>query len=628
MSEAGRWEFPLRDLSRRTFQTVLTIASLATCVSVTVFLLLFGENLGVEVTSLAAGGLTVGFSGVFSRFILMIVLFNSVTGFLVAYFLITVTTSERIRDVGIMKAVGCLTDLVFNYFATELFVIVFTSCLIGTVGGILMNYVSVGLMNLLGFGISAKPLNLLLVVLVFFSFAFIFYIVGLRRIVKASGIEPARALSPLTVWKTTHQSALRFPVSFGKSFVAKMASRVLGRRRSATLQYVACLSVVMALTTLAVVGGIVADETTQSYVQRAVGRDVILVAEPEMAEHYENLLLNFAGPGQTEEIDYLEERYSIPSSAVSKISNIDGVVKVDPCLVLEADVQEYPFIYADSDEPGQYAVIGDYRTGRALIVGVHAENLVNDWLILGESLTETDPDSTLVGDSLASNLFLDPWLQTFKVLKSEFNIAGVCLDPLNNGMVIYVSFDRLSAIAGYDAYNLLLLQVDPTHSSSSSRVLDRVEAVVSESGLTVLDLSEALGRIRAYVNHIWSLMLSLSLFSFLNAILSLIGYLTLSISGQQRDFGIMRALGAKPGTVMKLVLFETLLLVLAAGSIGLPVGITIVLFFFIPEPVVSPTATLSIVALLSILSSALCLSSLFPSRRIAKTPITKAMSQS
>jgi len=627
LSEANRWEFPLKDLSRRKFQTVLTVLSLATCVSVTVFLVLFGENLGVEVTSFAAEGLAVGFSGVFSRFILMIVLFNSATGFLVAYFLITVTTSERIRDIGIMKAVGCLTDVVFNYFATELLVIVFSSCLLGTVGGILMNYASVGLMNLLGFGISAKPLNVLLVVLVFFSFAFIFYIVGLRRIVKASRIEPARALSPLTVWRTTHRSALRFPFSFGKSFAAKMAFRVLGRRRSSTLQYLACLSVVATLTTLAVVGGIVADETMQSYVQRAIGTDAVLVAEPQMADHYEKLLLSFAETGQTEEIDYLEGRYAIPNSTVSMISGIDGVVKAVPCLVLEADVQEYPFIYPDPDELGRYVVIGDHRSGSALVMGVHAENLVNDWLILGENLAETDPDSTLVGDSLASTLFLNPQLQTFKMLKSEFNIAGVCLDPLNNGMVIYVSFDRLSKITGHDGHNLLFLQVDPSSSPSGSTVLDQLEAVASESGLTVVDLSRALGRLKAYVNHVWSFMLSLSLFSFLNAILSLVGYLTLSISGQQRDFGIMRALGAKPGTVTKLVFLETLLLVLVAASIGLPVGIAIVLLFFIPEPVVSLTAAVSIAALLSALAGALCLSSVFPARRIAKTPLAEVMSQ-
>ncbi|MCW4027218.1 MAG: ABC transporter permease, partial [Candidatus Bathyarchaeota archaeon] len=444
MSEADRWEFPFKDLSRRKFQTALTIACLATCVSVTVFLVLFGENLGIEVASLAAGGLTVGFSGVYSRFILLVVLFNSVTGFLVTYFLITVTTSERVRDVGIMKAVGCLTDVVFSYFATELLIIVFTSCLLGTVGGILMNYASAGLMNFLGFGISARSPDFLLVILIFFAFAFVFYIVGLRQIVKASRIEPAKALSPPFIWRPVQQPALPFPFSFGRSFVSKIASRVLARRRSATLQYVACLSVVMSFTTLAVVGGVVGDETMQSYVERAVGRDTVLVAEPEMAEHYATLLLSFVESGPIEEFGYLEKRHAIPGSVISSIREIDGVANVAPCLALEASVQEYQYIYADPSAPGGYVVIGDHRSGNALILGVHVENLVNDWLILGENLAEGDPESALIGDSLASTLFLDPLLQTIGALESEFKIAGVCLDPLNNGMVVYIPFDRLS----------------------------------------------------------------------------------------------------------------------------------------------------------------------------------------
>jgi ABC-type antimicrobial peptide transport system permease subunit len=626
MSETDRWDFPLKDLARRKFQTALTVISLATCVSVTVFLVLFGENLDVELTSAATGGLTVGFSGVFSRFIFIVVLFNSATGFLVAYFLVSVTTSDRLRDIAIMKAVGCLTEVVFNYFATELFVIIFAGCLLGTVGGILMNFASTGFMNLLGFHVSQQPLNPLLVILIFFSFAFIFYLLGMRRIVKASDVEPVKALSPLFVWKTTHRSTLRFPFPFGKSFIAKMASRDLGRRRSITLQSVACLSVVMALTALAVVGGTVADETMQSYVDRAVGRNVMLVAEAEMAEHYESLLHRFLGTGQTEPISYLDGKYSIPSSVISNISAIDGVTRVDPRLVLKTTVHERPHIRMDPDNQDQYVVIGGYRSGEALIVGVHGENLVNDWLVLGDDSWKVYSDRVLVGDSLGSTLFVDPWLQSFKAFGSEFRIAGLCLDPLNNGMVVYVSFDSLSSIVEHPGYNVLLFQIDSAGPSSRSRVLEEVEAVISGSGLTMLDLNGALDRQKAFLNRIWSLLLSLSLFSFVNAILSLMGYLMLSVEGQQRDLGVMRALGAKPKTILKVILFQTLLLVLAGGLVGLPIGMSIVFWFFIPEAVISQKAILTIAGLLSALIGTLCLSSLYPAGKIARTPITKTLS--
>ncbi len=86
--------FPLKELARRKFQTTLTIVSLAVCVSVTISLVLFGENLGVEVAGFSTSGLTVGFSVIFSRFILLVVILDCVTGVLVVYFLMSVATSE------------------------------------------------------------------------------------------------------------------------------------------------------------------------------------------------------------------------------------------------------------------------------------------------------------------------------------------------------------------------------------------------------------------------------------------------------------------------------------------------------------------------------------------------------
>ncbi|MEM2111833.1 MAG: FtsX-like permease family protein [Candidatus Bathyarchaeia archaeon] len=167
MSDSEKWDFPVWDLSRRKFQTWLTIIGLVICVSVTVFLVLFGENLGVEITSIANGGLTAGFSSVTSRFIFIVVIFNSATGVLIDYSLIKTAILERVRDIGVMKAIGCLTEVVYSYFATELIIIVFTGCMFGIISGIAMNFAAIGLMNLLGFNISAKPPNLLLLMLIF-----------------------------------------------------------------------------------------------------------------------------------------------------------------------------------------------------------------------------------------------------------------------------------------------------------------------------------------------------------------------------------------------------------------------------------------------------------------------------
>jgi len=108
LNDLNEHSFPFKDMSRRKNQTLLAILGLAICVSITVFMLLFGENIGLEVTSIIHGGMTLGFTAISSRFIMLVFIFNSATGILISYFLISAIISERVRDIGIMKAVAVL----------------------------------------------------------------------------------------------------------------------------------------------------------------------------------------------------------------------------------------------------------------------------------------------------------------------------------------------------------------------------------------------------------------------------------------------------------------------------------------------------------------------------------------
>jgi ABC-type antimicrobial peptide transport system permease subunit len=616
--------FPLKELARRKFQTTLTILSLAVCVSVATSLVLFGENLGVEVTSFSTSGLTSGFSVVFSRFILLVVLLSVVSGVLVAYFLMSTATSDRTRDIGIMKAVGCLTDAVFQHFATELLILVFAGCLIGTIVGICLNFVSTGLMNFLGFHLSISSPNVQTVFLVFLLFAGFSFVLGLQLTGRAARVKPAEALSQVSDVAAAQRSTFKLPFSFGKGLTVRISSRTLRRRWSMTVRSIVCLGVVMALMTVIVVGGVVAEETMLSYVQRAVGTDVVLVAKTRMAEHYEQLLDKFLQSSQSEPLDYLNESYVIPDSIISKVQAIEGVIKADPRLILESTIKEVQYVAPDPDNPGQYIVVGDQRQGNAVFMGVHAGNVINDWLLLGEKIRDQDLNNVLLGDTLAATCFQDPFQQSFRAFDHEFHTVGVCLDPLNNGMVVYVPYEGLSSVVHYSGYNILLVEVEP---SNRLATLERIGDAISGSGLTMIDLNQSLNKQMAYLTQIWSLLLSLSLLSFVSAVTSLVGFLMLSVSGQQRDLGIMRALGAKPRTVLKIVLFQTFLLILAGALFGFPIGLLVVLTFLIPDTVITQNAIVAIASLLSILFGTLCLASLYPARKAAQTPITTAVSR-
>jgi ABC-type antimicrobial peptide transport system permease subunit len=614
--------FPLKDLTRRKFQTGLTILGLTLCTATTLFLVVFGTNLGFEIVFIAIRGrLTIGFLNVLSRFIFIVSLLNILAGSLFTSFFVYMAMSERVRDIGVMKAAGCLSGSIFGYFITELSILVFISCTAGAIIGILVYFTCINLLNFSGFSLS-QVLNLWTILFIFLVLILASHIFGALPIIKATKVKPAEALSPLYSLGTTFKMGKRAPSKLG--FTLKVAYRGLVRRKSATLHVIICLAVVFTLTTATIAGGIVANQTTVNYVERAIGKDVVFVGHPDLTSQYENLLSQFFEAREIEPLNYTDPDYLISEPFVSKLANISGVLKVDPRLILEASVLEIPGIIPNPNDPNEALVIGDSRSSDAFILGVEPKQVVNEWLIVGRVLNETDRYSTIIGDSLALAMFDIPQKQEIKMFEEFFKIVGVCLDPLNNGKVVYMPLEILSKKLRQSNYNLVFLKID---SSKRSQFLAEIGDKISEKNLVLLELNDILYRHVSFLNNIWSFVTFLPLFSLATATLCLLSYLMLSITGQQREFSIMRALGAKPRTIVKIILIEGLLVTLVGSAIGISVGFFVTFTFLIPEPVVSWYTLVSVTGWLLLALILLCLSSLYPALKVIKKPITNIISQ-
>jgi len=616
--------FPIKDLARRRTQTALTILGLAISTAATVFLVIFGSNLGFEISFLARGGrLTSGFSNIFFQFILIVSILNILTGPIITSFLVHLTMSGRMRDIGVMKASGCLSGSIFAYFVTELSLLVFFSSLTGIIFGVAAYYISTSFLNVSGFSIS-QTLNLgtiMVICIVLIIFSHIFGALPIRRAAKA---KPTEAMSPIYKLGTTASLGKKIPSKLGLTF--KVAFRNLLRRKSVTSQAVICLTVVLTLTTVTIAGGMIANQTTTSYVERAIGRNIVLVGHPTLTDRYVNLLSRFFEEKEMEQIDYLNSQFIISESLVSKLGDIQGVHEVDPRLVLENSVREVPGIILDPVDQTTAVIIGDSRSDEALILGVDPKKVVNDWLIFGRKLGENDQESTVIGDSLAVNMFSDAQNQSIKVFDESllpYDIVGVCVDPLNNGKVVYMPLETLSKDLGQHGYNLLFLQID---ASEKSQVLAQIENEVSGENLNVVELDMILDKHVKFLNNIWSLVMFLPFFSLATAAISLLSYLMLSISGQQHEFGIMRALGAKPRTIMKIIFSQALIIILVSGAIGISVGLFITFRFLIPDPVISQSTLISVSAWLLVILGLLCASSFYPALKAVKKTVVDAIS--
>jgi ABC-type antimicrobial peptide transport system permease subunit len=531
--------------------------------------------------------------------------------------------SGRMRDIGVMKAAGCLSGSILAYFATELSLLVFLSTLTGIVSGVAAFYISTTFLNSAGFSIS-QTLNLTAIMLVCIVLIIFSHIFGASPIRRAAKAKPTEAMSPLYKLGTTATLGKKVPSRLGLTF--KVAFRNLLRRKSATSQAIICLTAVLTLTTVTIAGGIVANQTTTSYVERAVGRNIVVVGHPTLADRYVSLLSRFFEDKELEQIDYLDSKFVISESLVSKIEYIQGVNAVDPRLVLETSVREVPGVILEPVEQTRAIIIGDSRSDEALILGVEPESVANDWLIFGRKLGEDDQDATMVGDSLAVNMFSDALNQSIKVFDESllpYDIVGVCVDPLNSGKVVYMPLETLYKDLGQHGYNLLFLQVD---ASENFEVFAQIENEASGENLKVVDLDTVLDKHVNFLNSIWSLVMFLPLFSLATAVISLLSYLMLSISGQQHEFGIMRALGAKRRSIMKIVFSQASIIILVSGAIGISVGLFITFRFMIPDPVISQSTLISMSAGLLAVFGLLCVSSLYPALKAVKKTVVDAIS--
>jgi len=609
--------FPMKDLIRRKFQTTLTIVGLTICVATTIFLVQFGNTIGFEIFLVAEGRLTTGFSYIFTIFIILVSFLDFLAGLLITSFLVSMAMSQRVQDIGIMKATGCLTNIVFGYFAVELFIMILSSCFLGTVFGVFMYYASINALNAFGFSMTDTSLNLWAIFFIFLAFMIAPNLLGGRIVARWIKVKSTDALSP---------SFFLVMASTGKGFISsrlgtelKMALRSLIRRKSVTVYSTLCLTAVLMLTTLTLAGGTIANQTTQNYVHRAIGKDIIAVGHRNMTTQYSKLLSQFFNPQQMQQFNYSDSRLLISESNISKLRSITGVIKIDSRFLVETTAYELPgYVIVDPGPPPKYARIGRYRSSQTLVVGIDPESALNEWLIDGRVLNETDSYSVVIGDSLASKIFDEPLAQRMILYEKNFTIVGVCLDTLNRGNVVYVPINIMSELVQQSGCNLFFLKIDP---SKRVEVLSKINA----TGLEFLELNDILNEHIIFLDKIWSLIMFLPLLSLATAALCLVAYMMLLIAGQKRDFGIIRALGAKPKTVIKIVLMEILIVLAISALIGIFGGLLIALEFLIPDPIFSLNAFLSVAGWLVSTLIFLGLASLYPALKIVKEPILKAI---
>jgi ABC-type antimicrobial peptide transport system permease subunit len=452
----------------------------------------------------------------------------------------------------------------------------------------------------------------------FFVFGLIF---GLRPLENAARLSPTAALSPIQYLGLNEGN--KFKALSKSRLTLKIASRSLFRRQSATVRIVVFLSAVFLLLTVSIAGSVIANDTTTSRVEKAVGKNILLVAHKDMGSQYILLLSKFSGAKEQTDFNYLNPNFAISDAVIQQLNNNSGIANFEKRLVCKKQIQELSnFTYSDSAT----IPIGDNRTVASLIVGVEPEKVLSEWFLDGHFLKDSNSSEAVVGDSLAAIAFDMPLLQSFRMQNTTLNIVGVCLDPINNGIIAYVPLETLKNLNNVSDPNIVLVQLDS--SVNRENIITQMQERLADvnSDLTVFELNETLEKNVGFLGTIWSVIFFLPLFSLAAATLCLIGYLMLAISEQRQEFAVLRAMGAKPKTIVAVLAVQSLIVLFSSFGVGISLGVMGTLLILTPQPVVTGFNILEIASWLLAALFAMFLLSLWPAVRFAKKPILKIMS--
>ena len=609
----------MNDLLRRKTQTSIIIACLTLSVASTLFLLLFSSRIGVGITTASEGILTVGLTNLFSQFICFIGILIFVVGAVLTSFMVFLMMIQRTKDFGLIKAVGCPNDLVFGYYMTELLIVTAVSCALGVVMGLGADFAS---SSLSGFEMYRHPANLLFVPVVFIAFFVSSIVFGAKPLLNAARLSPVDALSPVQYYGLTAKGKNK---TFLKSNLTyKIASRSLYRRKSATIRIVFFLSIVFILLTVSVAGSIIAKGTTKSWVLKASGENVFVIAHGSMVGQYKTFMSAFVGEAKNEVFNYIDPKLAISDTVIQQLRGIPGIVKVDARFILEERLHEVANFTIDPDTLATTPV-GDNREGDALIIGVEPANLTSKWYTQGRFLEESDKLGAVVGDSIAQTMFSQPLVQSVRARNQQFTIVGVCVDPVNNGRVVYLPLKTVQNMTGVSSPNIVLAALDSTIDRAD--VMNRVKEVIEHTGsdLVVFDFDEATRMNTDFLESIWSTVLLLPFFTLTSAALCLMAYMMLTIDEQRQELAFLRAVGAKPKTVTTIAGIQSIIVLLSGCGFGLSLGIMATLLILMRQPVVTSLTIMEIALWLFGAVAGMFALSLVPAVKLAKTPLLKLM---
>src|SRR3989449_8402539 len=620
----GPLGFAAKSLRRRGFHAYLAFLGLTLTIATTTFLLLLGQDLATRLGIDSTMRSTFGISWLIFAYLVLALGLIGIVGLLSSSYLVSSMISQRMRDIGVIKAAGALPRRLLSYVTFEAFVVIFSSCLVGALSALLIyaswSWPSISLFKQIGPIPNAGATVLIVVPLISFLLSYMIASIRVRRIVGSSSVNAiSKQLFDLDLQSLGKPLRIK---RLGSAF--NLATRNVSRDRAFN-KTLLCVGICIFLSMVVLSGALVSSDTSASYVARAMPPHVLIVANSNIYNQYVSLGTLFSRTAPVPSINYVNESYLITPQNASVFRAIPGVETVDTRLITMSSITGFVKAhFASNQDTGENIntqIIPEVDTGsaQALIVGIDPSNATGDWYTSDGFLQSNDAQYTMIaGDSLIGNIVQMPLnLSQISAFGFRYDVKSALVDPLNYGRVLYAPVLTLQRNLGVNGYNVLLLKVN-----NNPAVLSAVTRLANSYGLVVGSQDPILNSNLAFLNSTWSYIFLIPILGLTLTCGILLSYLATNFSRRFNDYVVLKVLGANVWYRLKLLLWESWGVLAISMLIAIPVAWAVSIFFLIPDPSVSVAdLELSTIVSASALSGVSVASAAIYSRRLGLTTV-------
>ncbi|MGD8720092.1 MAG: ABC transporter permease [Candidatus Zixiibacteriota bacterium] len=258
------------------------------------------------------------------------------------------------------------------------------------------------------------------------------------------------------------------------------------------------------------------------------------------------------------------KRIREPGPLVADVANTKGVK------AYSLRIKSYGLAAAHGDSAGAFVLAFDPRRERGVSNMHHS-------LREGRFLETGRRGEAVIGYVLAENLGLKIGEEIAVMVQAadgsmgaeKFKVVGLAdvgISSMNNSLIMLNLDDARELLSYGDAVNEIVVMADD--SDDVGRVAAAIKKEVDVEQYEVLTWAEAAPEMKQFIELDWaSFALMMAVFAVV-ALLGTINTVLMSVFERVREFGVMTAMGLKPGQLARLVITETLLMTLVATAIG------------------------------------------------------------